>query len=355
MRIVLIGYGWRSLFFYRIIKALPERFTLVKWVLHSKERAEEVKALYHEDTTSDVGSALACQHDLVILCVPAVSVEPLLSFLLGQTQKILCETGFTPLSLGTLTSLYAKSKASQSTVLVAEQYYRYPYYQSCLALRPLLGPITDVRVAKVHDHHGTSLMRHFLDEKGGNCSITATERTSWIVRTGARDTVYTDGIRVQTKRMVATFAFEDGKTGYFDFADVQYHSGIRSGHFSLLGERGELFDETVRYLNQDNEEICQPMHRIEDGGVTNNPLSLRAITFGDSYTFRNPYWPLSFSDDEIAVAQCMEDACKGKGYTLAEALQDSYLAQCMQQSSREKKAIETESQIWSESLTQETK
>ena len=51
MRIILIGYGWRSLFFYRIIKALPERFMLVKWVLRTPKRAEEVKQRYHVETT----------------------------------------------------------------------------------------------------------------------------------------------------------------------------------------------------------------------------------------------------------------------------------------------------------------
>lgn len=351
MRILLIGYGWRSLFFFRIIKALPDRFTLVKWVLRTPQRAEEVRRLHQVETSCDVAEALSCPHDLVILSVPSSSMESLLLLLIKHGETVLCETGFTALSLEKLNALYHAYAASTSKVFVAEQYYRYPYYHSCCAIQPLLGPVTEVRVASLHDHHGTSLIRHFLSEQGEPCTISAVCRSSWIVKTGARDTVVCSGERIQTKRTVAVFAFADGRTGYFDFADVQYHSCIRSSHFSLFAERGEIVDNEVRYLNDDNEGIVQTIQRIEDGGSNNNPRSLRAVTFGDTYHFRNPYWPLGFNDDEIAIALCMEDACRGKGYPLHEALQDSYLAQCMHTSCIEGRAIETQPQSWSKAFS----
>lgn len=351
MRIILIGYGWRSLFFFRIIKALPDRFTLVKWVLRTKQRAEEVADRYQVETGCEVAEALSHPHDLVILSVPSSSMESLLSLLIKEGETVLCETGFTALSLENLTSLYHMYAASKSTVLVAEQYYRYPYYHSCRAIEPLLGPITEVRVSSLHDHHGTSLIRHFLAERGENCTISATCRSSWVVKTGARDTVVSSGERIQTKRTTAVLAFEDGRTGYFDFADVQYHSSIRSNHFSLFGERGEIVDNEVRYLNAEHEGIVQTIQRIEDGGNNNNPRSLRAITFGDVYHFRNPYWPLGFNDDEIAIALCMEDACQGKGYALHEALQDAYLAGCIHRSYTEGRSIETQSQVWTQAFS----
>ena len=333
---------------------MPQQFTLVNWVLRTEERAEEVKKQYHRETTSDVLAALSVPHDLVVLCVPSSNLESLLFLLIEQQETILCETGFTALPLETLISIYTRYKESQSKILIAEQYYRYPYFQTCHALRSLLGNLTEVRVACLHDHHGTSIIRHFLAEKGNDCSISASSRTSWIVRTGGRDTIDTEGVRIQTKRTTATLEFEDGKTGYFDFADVQYHSCIRSSHFCLFGERGEISDDSVRYLNEENEGVCQTIQRIKDGGANNNPLSLRALAFGNTYQFRNPYWPHAFNDDEIALALCLEDACKGKGYSLAEAFQDSYLAQCMQRSCAEKKTMETESQIWTEAFSFKT-
>jgi len=346
MRILLIGYGWRSLFYWRIIKALGERYTLVGWILRTEERAQEVGRRYQVKTTTDIHAALRIPHDLVVLCVPAPSMEPMLSMLFDHNETILCETGFTPLPLETLVSLYTRYRDSDSRLFIAEQYHRYPYYHTCHTLRNLLGPITEVRVASLHGHHATSLTRHFLDGKAMNCRITAQTRPSWIVKTGGRDSIETEGVRIQTKRTTATLEFEDGKTGYFDFSDVQYHSSIRSSHFSLFGERGEIVDSDVHYLNADNEAVCQSIQRIEDGGTNNMARSLRSVTFGSTYCFRNPYWPLGFNDDEIALALCMEDACNGKGYALCEALQDSYLAQCITKSQQERIPIETRTQIW---------
>ncbi len=346
MRIILIGYGWRSLFYYRIAQALPERFTLATWVLRTEERAREVRDLHHVETTSDIHSAISLPHNLVIVSLSSSSVETVLRTLMGKGETILCETSFTALPLETLTSLYKAYKASQSKILIAEQYYRHPYYQSCHALLPLLGPVTGMRAACLHDHHGISIIRHFLSEGNSNCTIHASSQNSWIVKTGERDRIDSDGARIQTKRITAKLEFEDGKVGYFDFDNIQYHSSIRSSHFSLYGERGEIVDDTIRVLNKDNEATCQRLERLEDGNRNINPLSLRALTLGSTYLFRNPYWPLPFNDDEIALALCMEAACQGKGYSFAEALQDSYLAQCIHRSCKEKTIVTTKNQIW---------
>lgn len=345
-RIILIGYGWRSLFYYRIAKALPERFTLVAWVLRTEERAREVELLYQVKATCDISLALSLPHDLAILSVPSPSVEAMLGTLMGNNETILCETSFTALPLETLASLYERYKASHSRLFIAEQYYRWPYYQACQALKSLLGPITGVRTASLHDHHGTSIIRHFLDEGFSDCTIQAASHTSRITRTGGRDSIDTNGVRVETKRITASLEFEDGKVGYFDFDTIQYHSSIRSSHFSLYGERGEITDETVRFLNEENEAIMQRLERFEDGAGSNKALSLQALSFGSSYRFRNPYWPLPFNDDEIAVALCMEAAGQGQGYSFASALQDSYLAQCIHRSCKESVLVKTEKQTW---------
>lgn len=348
MRIILIGYGWRSLFYYRIAKALPERFTLVAWVLRTEERAKEVAGLYHVETTCDIHTALALPHDLAILSLSASSVEAVLRILIRNNETVLCETSFTSLPLETLVSLYKAYKDSQSKIFIAEQYYRYPYYQACHAIKDLLGPITAVRAACLHDHHGTSIIRYFLGEGYSNCTIQASSHTSWVTKTGERDRIELDGVRLQSRRITATLEFEDGKIGYFDFDNIQYHSSIRSSHFSLYGERGEIGDDTIRYLNKENEGIAQKLERVEDGNRNINPLSLRALSFGSSYVFKNPYWPKPFNDDEIAVALCMEGAAQGQGYSFAEALQDSYLAQCIQRSCNDRTIVETTKQVWAE-------
>lgn len=347
IRIVIVGYGWRSLFFYRIATALPQRFALVSWVLRTEERAQEVREKYGVTTaTSDLAEGLRVPHDLVVLSVSTESVVSLLESLMDRGETVLCETSFTGLPLDTLTSLYRRYEESESSICVAEQYYRYPYYGSCHRARHLLGPISEVRQASVHDHHGISLIRHFLGEGWNDCTIRATCHESRVVRTGGRDRIDCDGTKVSSRRIAATLEFEDGKAGYFDFSDIQYHSCIRSGHFSLYGERGEIFDDRISYLNDQNRGVVQKFERIEDGSRNNNPRSLRAITLGASYLFSNPYWPKPFNDDEIAVALTMEAAANGDGYSFADGLQDAYLSQCIRESYETGKAVGTERQIW---------
>ena len=41
-KFIVIGYGWRADFFYRIAKMLPERFEICAGVLRTKERAQQV-------------------------------------------------------------------------------------------------------------------------------------------------------------------------------------------------------------------------------------------------------------------------------------------------------------------------
>ena len=41
-RFIIIGFGWRADFFYRIAKMMPERFEISAGVLRTKQRAEEV-------------------------------------------------------------------------------------------------------------------------------------------------------------------------------------------------------------------------------------------------------------------------------------------------------------------------
>ncbi len=38
-KFIVIGYGWRADFFYRIAKMLPERFEICAGVLRTKERS----------------------------------------------------------------------------------------------------------------------------------------------------------------------------------------------------------------------------------------------------------------------------------------------------------------------------
>ena len=52
-RFIIIGFGWRADFFYRIAKMMPERFEISAGVLRTKQRAEEVARKRHDAGDAD--------------------------------------------------------------------------------------------------------------------------------------------------------------------------------------------------------------------------------------------------------------------------------------------------------------
>ena len=67
---MVIGYGWRADFYYRIAKLLPEQFSICAGVLRTEARAKEVASKEHIFTTVDLDEALSQKPDFAVLCVP---------------------------------------------------------------------------------------------------------------------------------------------------------------------------------------------------------------------------------------------------------------------------------------------
>ena len=57
-RFILIGYGWRADFFYRISRMLPDRFRIAAWVLRTERRAAQVQEETGIYATADLEKAL---------------------------------------------------------------------------------------------------------------------------------------------------------------------------------------------------------------------------------------------------------------------------------------------------------
>ena len=78
---------------------------------------------------------------------------------------------------------------------------------------------------------------------------------------------------------------------------------------------------------------------------------LRGVRGQDGWVYENPFRPARMFDDEIAVATCMQKMAEyvqggPDFYSLAEAMQDRYLALLTVQSAKEGKVLEASPQIW---------
>lgn len=80
LRFIVVGSGWRSLFYWRIAQALPERFELCAMLCRTEEKAEKMHREYGVPVSTSAEQCAALHPDLVVVAVnkasiAAVSVE----------------------------------------------------------------------------------------------------------------------------------------------------------------------------------------------------------------------------------------------------------------------------------------
>ena len=113
--------------------------------------------------------------------------------------------------------------------------------------------------------------------------------------------------RRSPKHNLALFEFEGGKVGLFDFSSEQYHSLIRGRRLHIQGEKGEIIDDTVRYLAAPGVPAAETLRRVDVGaGGETAHYHLRSMMLGSRELYASPYRHASLSNEEIAIARCME-------------------------------------------------
>lgn len=359
-RFAIVGAGWRTTFYLRVVAALSERFQLTGVVTRSRERAEKVNQAWGVDASPSLHGLLeAGRPDFVLLSVPRSATAGWLKALTDAGLPVLCETP----PAADLAGLHRVSEvlAPGARVQVAEQYQYQPLHSARLAVTDggLIGDITMASLSVCHDYHAFSLMRRHLKVTGEPAVIRATVLRSAVETgfgpSGPRRTRET----AEEVRTVGFVEFGD-RLGVYDFADEQYFSYIRSPRVGLRGSLGEITDHDVRQLTGLDEPVTQELRREQTGGEGDlGGYSLRGIALGDGWVYRNPFPGARLSDDEIAIATCIEQMGRyAQGgppfYGLADASHDHYLSLCLHQAAASGEPVRTEPQPWADSLLDAT-
>ena len=74
LRFIVVGSGWRSLFYWRIAQALPERFTLCAMLCRTEEKAEKMHREYGVPVSTSAEQCIALHPDLVVVAVNKASI-----------------------------------------------------------------------------------------------------------------------------------------------------------------------------------------------------------------------------------------------------------------------------------------
>jgi predicted dehydrogenase len=353
LRFVVIGSGWRSLFYARIAKAYPDCFHLVAFLCRSKEKAQW---LQEETGIKAVTSPEECQSENPDFVVVAVNKDAIFQVTREWALKgypVLCETP-AAMELEDLQELWRLHTQEGARIQVAEQYFEYPVFHAAIEIskRGYLGDPYIVNISAVHDYHGASLIRRLLGTGLENMKVYGKKYVYPIVETDSRQGFIEDGRMSDRERVRLTFEFEGGKTAFYDFNGIQYHSRIRSRHLNVQGARGELDDWTLRCVGEDSR--SREYQIIKEPFETGN--GIKEIYMGQELLYRNPFYELGKANglpqDETAIGTLMlgmrrfiEEGLEV--YPLSEGLQDAYVRILMEQALKSGQMVESKTQVWS--------
>lgn len=350
----VIGSGWRSLFYIRLAKAYPQYFRLAAVLCRTEEKAEYMRKEYMVHAVTDEAGVKSENPDFLVVAVNKDSIFQVTRKWALKGYPVLCETP-AAMKLEDLYELWHLHSEEGMKIQVAEQYFLYPAYQAALRAveKGYLGDPYMVSISAAHDYHGASLIRSFLGVSFQNMKVFGKEYTYPVVETDSRYGLIEDGRIQERGRIRLTFEFEGGKTAFYDFSGVQYHSKIRSRHLNIQGPRGELDDWVLRWVDEVN--------RSQEQVILQNPFGdgreIKEILLDGKELYRNPFYEMGeeniLPQDETAIGAILlgmrrfiEDGTEV--YPFSEALQDAYIRLLMEKALRSGETEESETQPWAD-------
>jgi predicted dehydrogenase len=349
----MVGAGWRSEFYLRVARALPDRFEVAGVVVRDSEKRNRFMRRWGYPAYPDTDALLDnTSPDFVVTSVPRTVNPEIIRKLVAADMPVLSET---PPAAGVdeMASLYSDVTAACGRVQVAEQYWLQPEHAARLDLidRAMLGTVSQAQVSCAHGYHGVSLIRRFLGAGYSLPTIRARTVTSQLVNGPNRQGPPKQEESKSSSQLLAWIDF--GSTfGVLDFTGDQYFSWIRDHRVLIRGDRGEIVDRKINRLIDFQTPISVILFRRQTGAGGNLEGNyLQHISTGDHICYENPLQPASLSDDDIAVGTCLlkmgEYAAGGEAfYPLAEACHDHYLGILIEKAAETNRDIQAEPQAW---------
>ena len=306
IRFAVIGSGWRSLFYVRIARALPEMFELTALLCRGQEKADRIQKEYGIHTTTSEDEVIVSKPDFVVSAVNKSSMSDVVRYWAAKGIPVLSETP-AGLDIDTLKAI-RQDVENGARIQVAEQYFLYPSIKAVIdeCKSGTIGEPVSLTISAMHDYHAASVIRRMLDTGLEDVTVTGKTFSMKVTDTRTRYEVLTEGRVVEKEEKHLVMEYADGKTAFYDFMSDQYRSPIRNRYINLRGTRGEIINDTVYYLDKDNLAACKKLD----------------IT--------NPYGYAGLSEDEAAITGRLlgmkEYVDTGKEvYPMDEALYDAYI------------------------------
>ncbi len=323
VRFIIVGSGWRSLFYVRIAKALPQYFELCALLCRTEEKANRIAAENGIYTTISEQECIDMKPDLVVVAVNKASLAEVSMHWMEMGFCVLCETP-AAMDSETLEKLLEMERKG-ARLVINEQYHRYPVYSSLIKIAQsgLIGEPQFLNISVAHEYHAASLIRAFLNVKHSEkYTVKSVTKSFLTTLTRTRYEEITDGRTDMKNRTIALVEFESGKTALYDFDSEQYRSPIRHNFLRLTGTRGEIYNNTVYYLDENNKPQRAVLEVEGDKEITE-------IGCCGNVLYTPPFGPCGLSEDETAMAIMLFETAKyakkigNSPYSLEEAVADA--------------------------------
>ncbi len=348
----VVGAGWRSEFYFRIASELPDLFNICAVVETNSERAAQIKQRYGFDIKSSTKElSLDSYGDFLVLCLPQPLLPSVIKNLTYRGFYLLSES-FEAADLNQLVDFY-NSLSAPHLIQVSEQYSLQPMHAARLNVinSGKIGDVTQAYVSSGHGYHGMSLVRKYLGKTFENCTIKGKLFTSKLIKSPGRDGYPDSEEYVDETQQFAFLDFGD-TLGFYYFTDDQYFSPIRLPDTRIRATKGEITNTRISMMLNYNTPLEYQLSHVTAGqNESVSKLSSIGITAGETWYYKNSYYPARFSDDEIAIATALEKMYnyvhnKHSFYSIQEGCQDQYLSLMIKQSFYTDKEIATDTQPW---------
>ena len=367
-RFAIVGTGWRTRFMLRLAAMAPERLEPVAIVGRTPERARDALAEARRDAApfasrlddalpaDSLEDALARRPAFVVVAVPWEASPGMIERCVRAGVPVLAETPPAP-DMDGLAALW-RSVGGSSLVQVAEQYTRMPGHAARIALleRGVIGAPHQVQLSSTHLYHAVSLIRTMLGA-GDPAAVTAATATARTFTAPMVDPLTPAGwvgsAEPQPRTtMLATLDFGAGRAGLYDFVDNQWWNPTLHRRIVIRGERGEIADDSVLRMTPDGPVESHLEHRRTGRDLNLEGNALWHTSFDGEVVYRNAWHASRMSEDDLAVAQILEDTgrwARGEGpepYPLAQGCWDHALSLAMIESAQTGRDVRVEDVPW---------
>ncbi len=250
LRFAIIGTGYRSEFYARAAK-LSKDLTVLGWLCRNEEKKIKLNEKYGIYTFIDPNELYTMNLDFVVVCVDKAHMNEVSIEYAKKGFNVLMET---PCGTNTQEINQFEEAITNYPIQVAEQYTHTPYIKALIKAvnSNIIGNITTLTLSYAHMYHAISIARSLLKTNSEIKNIYGSSYDTLVTRTVDRYSTFTDGTLINTKLDNLVIEYTDNKILFYNFTSESYRSPIRNRYINIRGTRGEIINDTIYYLDQNN-------------------------------------------------------------------------------------------------------